>query len=98
MCTPRKAGALLRGERDAPIVDRRLAPIARRPHPLAQRGGFCRVYRERHTLQHDAVILSCRAAADKFVEHIPEHQRRVTLQRVAPAAAAGDLMTEQIAL
>ena len=71
------------------------------PLDFAQRlGGFV-IDRERVVLEaareHDAVVALRRFERDELVEHVVEHDLRIALERIAPAAAAAVDVAERLA-
>jgi hypothetical protein len=69
-----------------------------RPAQLLTQGSRCRIVdRKRVPGEYDTAIRACRGDGDKLVSDIAKHHRRVALQRVAPAAGAGDLMAKDVA-
>src|SRR5579884_1947523 len=78
----------------APAVDWDFAPVAVAAHAVAQGRRSCRIDDRRIAGQDDAVIVARRAKADEIVQHVLQHQGGVAVERVAPAAATGNLVPE----
>src|SRR6185295_15292022 len=97
-CGGHLLGSLIQHCGIVPLDPGRLAPPARGPDLLTALLRRYQVDAPGRGVDDHAVVRACALGGEEFVSHVTQHSLGIALERIAPAAAAGENVTEHVAL